>query len=825
MRKFLAILTILSSYTLAVYGQWQTVDGPDGSDIKSLISDGSNLFTGTTNGVYTLDGSGSWLSLGKNLPNQNISAVADMLYILFAATADGVYRTDDNGSTWSLVLSRGDCNYLYVTDEEGTPVIYAVTPSNIYKSLNFGISWSNIGMDGVYSIRFVNNNLFAATTWGIGLYRYNGTFWSDVTLEYTGGSQGFTAIGNTLYIIKNSRLYSSTDNGLRWTFQEELEGGSGYLTSIGNTLYFSNALGLKKSVNGGNSWSFVGAVTGLKFNTIILHGANLYAASISGVYKSEDDGTSWTMFSKGLSPRKTFIRLIGSNLWVGTDSGLFVSDNNGTSWSHVTDVTGYLVSCIYSEDGNSIYVGTSDRGVFYSDDAGQSWTCINPDIRSIRSITKSNNDLYVSSISTGLYRMREGAWSNISTINFTSLASKNGMLYAANNQAFYSADGVNWTVSPLTPGQSRAAVYNINDTIFISSGVVNFRFHYSTDGLTWTQPAGFFNFGFVYDIIGHDNKLYVATDLGIYRSIDHATSWHQINSPSSTLVAVQNNTIYSGKHSNRFVKKEMLPEFSYSNDLTLFTGLLTKPSETQRFVIRYDLLPGDISVSVGSGFEFQVYGDTFYTSYEIKLANSRVVVLYLRLNRDVLGPVADYITIQCIGMPTLYVPINGLVLEKFSQTIDFSEIENTNTTIHSVGLTATASSGLPISFETNTDIISISGNRAYILGAGEVTITAHQLGNEIFWPAEDVSRTFTVDLVLGIEQDLNSDSHVYPNPTSGKLRLADNAEVIGLTNVMGQPQPFECISGTLDLQGLPPGVYLLKIKKEFQTYTTRIVKN
>ena len=83
-----------------------------------------------------------------------------------------------------------------------------------------------------------------------------------------------------------------------------------------------------------------------------------------------------------------------------------------------------------------------------------------------------------------------------------------------------------------------------------------------------------------------------------------------------------------------------------------------------------------------------------------------------------------------------------------SQTITFSnpgaQLFGTSPT-----LTATSSSGLTVSFTSDTPTVCTitSGGALTFLKAGTATITAHQAGNASYSPAEDVSQTFTVNAV------------------------------------------------------------------------------
>ncbi|MEQ9007340.1 MAG: MBG domain-containing protein, partial [Ekhidna sp.] len=87
-----------------------------------------------------------------------------------------------------------------------------------------------------------------------------------------------------------------------------------------------------------------------------------------------------------------------------------------------------------------------------------------------------------------------------------------------------------------------------------------------------------------------------------------------------------------------------------------------------------------------------------------------------------------------------------LTVTKPLQVIVFGEIPDRKLTDPDFELSATGGdSGNPVTFSSSDiTIAEIDGNTVSILGAGTVTITASQAGNENYEPAEDVERTFTV---------------------------------------------------------------------------------
>jgi hypothetical protein len=84
---------------------------------------------------------------------------------------------------------------------------------------------------------------------------------------------------------------------------------------------------------------------------------------------------------------------------------------------------------------------------------------------------------------------------------------------------------------------------------------------------------------------------------------------------------------------------------------------------------------------------------------------------------------------------------------RLDQTITFLALANKTYGDAPFTISATASSGLPVSFAitAGSTHASLSGSTVTITGAGSVTITASQAGNGTYNPAPDVSRSFTIN--------------------------------------------------------------------------------
>ncbi|HVV73865.1 MAG TPA: MBG domain-containing protein, partial [Verrucomicrobiae bacterium] len=92
---------------------------------------------------------------------------------------------------------------------------------------------------------------------------------------------------------------------------------------------------------------------------------------------------------------------------------------------------------------------------------------------------------------------------------------------------------------------------------------------------------------------------------------------------------------------------------------------------------------------------------------------------------------------------TASIPVSGG--QQIAQTITFGALNNITYGAPAFTLTATASSGLPVSFSILSGPASLTGNLLTITGTGLVTVRASQSGNATYSPAPNVDRSFTVN--------------------------------------------------------------------------------
>ncbi len=184
-----------------------------------------------------------------------------------------------------------------------------------------------------------------------------------------------------------------------------------------------------------------------------------------------------------------------------------------------------------------------------------------------------------------------------------------------------------------------------------------------------------------------------------------------------------------------------------------------------------------------------------------------------------------------------------LTIKKAKQVITFNPLP-----IKRVGdtpfiLTATSSSGLPITYKSSDPkVASVNGSVVTILKQGTTTITATQAGNSAYLPASKVSRTLQVNKkkVNNRNDDDDKDDKddkskscisIYPNPANDfiTIQIRNNS---GLAQIaIYQLNGFQKLNTEtsqnevkIDISDYQNGIYVLKITTKNKIETIRFEK-
>jgi probable HAF family extracellular repeat protein len=140
------------------------------------------------------------------------------------------------------------------------------------------------------------------------------------------------------------------------------------------------------------------------------------------------------------------------------------------------------------------------------------------------------------------------------------------------------------------------------------------------------------------------------------------------------------------------------------------------------------------------------------------------------------------------------------------QKITFAAPPNQIYPVAPFALSATASSGLPVTLTVTSGPATIAGNIITVTGAGTVTVTASQAGDGGYAPAVPVTQTFTVD---------QGNQTITFGPLPDVLKTSPPFTV-SATNSSGLPVTFAVVSGPATISGntvtLTGGTGQVKIK-------------
>ncbi|RYZ48816.1 MAG: hypothetical protein EOP49_17685, partial [Sphingobacteriales bacterium] len=234
--------------------------------------------------------------------------------------------------------------------------------------------------------------------------------------------------------------------------------------------------------------------------------------------------------------------------------------------------------------------------------------------------------------------------------------------------------------------------------------------------------------------------------------------------------------------------------------------------------------PVDVTIQIDPGNQtitFDPLADVTYGDADFTLtatASSGLPITYFSSNPFVAQISGNTVTIVGAGSTTITATQEGdvnynaapdvpqtLTVNKASQTITFGPLADKSTADADFALTATASSGLPVSY-TSSDpgVATITApNTLNIVGAGNTTITASQAGDDNYLPATSVDQNQFISNASLQNQTITFPA--IPNAGYGDAPVALNATASsGLTVTYSSDNPgVATVSGsTLIVNGV-----------------------
>jgi len=169
------------------------------------------------------------------------------------------------------------------------------------------------------------------------------------------------------------------------------------------------------------------------------------------------------------------------------------------------------------------------------------------------------------------------------------------------------------------------------------------------------------------------------------------------------------------------------------------TSTFTRISDTQVSVAQFNFITSDGYTRTVKAFTLNRTGN-YYRAYPVELLDGDPSTSYVDF-RYCHVEILDSNDTDSDGIPDL-----SDASSKSNQTITFGALTPKAYGDSSFALTASASSGLPLSYaSSNTGVATVSGSVVTIVGVGSTTITASQAGNSSYNAATSVSQGLTVN--------------------------------------------------------------------------------
>jgi hypothetical protein len=256
------------------------------------------------------------------------------------------------------------------------------------------------------------------------------------------------------------------------------------------------------------------------------------------------------------------------------------------------------------------------------------------------------------------------------------------------------------------------------------------------------------------------------------------------NAGSYTVVATLVNDNYSGSDTKTMVITKATPSFTN-------LGVYTDPNEPPTSSITFGTGPVALKGIIKSGSLIPDAGSVTATingasagSSPIDQSTGEFLIVYNGSTTLPASTTPYQITYSYATTTNFAAATNNLTsltVNKISQTITFGNLPAKQFGDAAFNLTATASSGLPVSYSSsNQNVATISGSTVTIVGAGTSIITASQAGNANVSAAASVPQTLTVNKADPvISQQLTTPGSITYNPGTASVTLTGKIATSG----------------------------------------------
>jgi uncharacterized repeat protein (TIGR03803 family) len=526
---------------------------------------------------------------------------------------------------------------------------------------------------------------------------------------------------------------------------------------------------------------------------LVISGNVLYGMTQGGgtnnqgcIFKVNTDGTGYTKLldfsrtDKGANPWGTLL-LSGSMLFGITDEGglfdrgcLFRINTDGTGFQNMMDFNGSDNGAYPS--GNLTMVGTTLYGTTYRGGSG---------------------DMGLIFKYEGSKKMPSIIWGNLANITYGTLLDATQLNAQADIPGTFVYSAPAGTKLNAGAGQVLQVDFTPNDltNYFKATKSVTITVTKGTPVITWSNPAD----------IGYGTLLDATQLNAVANNVDGGGTF-TYTPASGTKLAIGN---------NQNIKVDFSPTNASNYNTATFTVTINvKTTQTIAMnAISKSIADADFGPAIASSGLTVSYSSS--NTAVATIVNGKIHIVALGTS-DITASQEGDATYLAAPSITKTLTVKNLS----SQTITFNALPAKNVGDQDFALTATASSGLPVTFSSSDQgVATVVNGVVHIVGAGTTIITASQAGNTVYNTA-DKTQSLIVSPVTSVPT-INDDNlvEIYPNPVHGILFVKrDNTSftMMNLFDVLGHKVLTKSNVNELeyiDVSGLQPGIYFLQVNK------------
>lgn len=327
-------------------------------------------------------------------------------------------------------------------------------------------------------------------------------------------------------------FFKSTDGGKTWKESSDLRNSAIHAMTQSdedpNQLFVGTTEGVWVSKNSGDSWTKISSNTmPINVNSIAVDPRSsdtIYAGTWWRAYKSTDAGKNWRLIKDGMIDDSDVfsININDKNndlVFASACSGIYQSSNAGEKWTKVAGIpsTSRRTRDILQNPGipGTVYAATTE-GFWMSSNGGKSWSMTtqrNLEINAVAVHRDAPNRVFLATNNNGIMVSNDA-----------------GKTFTQTNHNFTSRLAYSVVADVAQPGRVYATTHNT-----ASSG--GFFFVSNDSGATWTASRGLdpnktASFAVLQDRV-EPTRMFLATSVGIYRSLDRGASWTLMTAPKA----------------------------------------------------------------------------------------------------------------------------------------------------------------------------------------------------------------------------------------------------------------------------------------------------